>query len=303
MSRETEWSKFKSMHKGFPAKEVLIAQGEPANQIFILIEGKVNIIRNGKLIGSVQKRGEYLGEISFLMNTEYTASAVNETPCTLIRIERNEAESFLRHSPEVAISLAAKLAGRLAELNRKISNLGNTYLNNALLNAVLEEKENRNKKSSSDLNLSSLSSLEADIPAGLEIIVQNQPLSHMYILLAGEVEIIKNSQVLAIESEPGYYMGDVSVLRKTLPNATVRARTDCRMIQIPAEKLDSFLHHSPEVALSIARKICERILTINNTMEKLIQYADRNGLSESFEKAVNDAGSEIRKIRKTVKLL
>ncbi len=303
MSRETEWSKFKSMHKGFPAKEVLIAQGEPANQIFILIEGKVNIIRNGKLIGSVQKRGEYLGEISFLMNTEYTASAVNETPCTLIRIERNEAESFLRHSPEVAISLAAKLAGRLAELNRKISNLGNTYLNNALLNAVLEEKENRNKKNSNDLNLSSLSSLEADIPAGLEIIVQNQPLSHMYILLAGEVEIIKNSQVLAIESEPGYYMGDVSVLRKTLPNATVRARTDCRMIQIPAEKLDSYLHHSPEVALSIARKICERILTINNTMEKLIQYADRNGLSEPSEKVDTEAGSEIRKIRRTVKLL
>ncbi|HMV78447.1 MAG TPA: cyclic nucleotide-binding domain-containing protein [Leptospiraceae bacterium] len=303
MSRETEWSKLKSMHKGFPAKEVLLAQGDPANQMYILMEGKANVIRNGKLIGSVQKRGEYLGEISFLMNTEYTASVVTETPCTMIRIERNEAESFLRHSPEVAISMAAKLAGRLAELNRKISNLGNTFLNDALLNAVLEEKQDRNRRTASDLNLSSLSSLEAEIPAGLEIIVQNQPLSHLYILLEGEVEIIKNSQLLAIESEPGYYMGDVSVLRKTLPNATVRARTDCRMIQIPAEKLDSFLHHSPEVAISIARKICERILTINNTMEKLIQYADRNGLSETSENISRDTGREIRKIRKTVKLV
>ncbi|HNI96173.1 MAG TPA: hypothetical protein PL169_08905, partial [Leptospiraceae bacterium] len=75
--------------------------------------------------------------------------------------------------------------------------------------------------------------------------------------------------IIAIESEPGYYMGDVSILRKALPNATVRTRTECRMIQIPADRVDSFLSHSPEVAISIARKIGERILSINNVMEKL----------------------------------
>ncbi len=270
MAKETEWSKFKSLNKSLSTKEILVQQGYPPTAMYILMEGVVEVYRNDKLISTIRSRGEYIGEISILLGSAYSATVIAASPCTVIKIDTANAGSFLRHSPEVAISIARKLANRLVELNKQIANLANSPFTASLTKLIeAERKKIENKEKIKEISFDALSNLQVDFPPLFEIITQNETLFNLYILVKGEVEIIKNNKVIAIESEPGYYMGDVSILRKALPNATVRTRTECRMIQIPADRVDSFLSHSPEVAISIAKKIGERILSINNVMEKL----------------------------------
>ena len=47
----------------FPAGKVLIRQGEPGRQLFIIVEGNVDVTRDGKQLPSERGGSEFFGEI------------------------------------------------------------------------------------------------------------------------------------------------------------------------------------------------------------------------------------------------
>lgn len=262
MSNVTIMSKLRSLYKEVKQYATLVKQGDMPKAFYILVNGRLNVYRNDTLVSVIRAGGEYIGEISILMNTPHSATVKTDTIATVIEIEISKVESFLFHTPEVAVSLARKLAERLVTLNKE-------YVTLIKSNKVPQTQNNNEdiaNPSENNIDFEKLQPLMVQYPGNETIIKQNFHPKALYILVWGEVEIIKDEKVIAIESNPGYYLGDVSVLRRSPANASVKTTKMSNFVRIPEEKIDLLLNRSPEIAMSISKGLAKRILAINDSI-------------------------------------
>ena len=113
---------------------------------------------------------------------------------------------------------------------------------------------------------------ERTIAAGADLLEEGHSTGHLYILIEGQLEVIKAGATVAVVSEPGALFGEMSLLLEQPHTATVRAVTECRICEI----LDAqrFLAESPELTLSIARMLAQRLNVANTYLADLKrQYA------------------------------
>lgn len=125
------------------------------------------------------------------------------------------------------------------------------------------------------MNLSPLSTLPLiNVPAGEILITQDRPLSGIYFLETGEVEVLKNDVRVAEIYEPGAVFGEMSWLLDVQPTATVRTLTACtfRHVADPA----TFLRVHPDVTLHMTAILARRIDSLNRyVVEVKNQFRDR----------------------------
>ncbi len=102
----------------FPPGAVLMSEGTRSGRLFVLVEGRVEILRGETPVAVVSEPGSLFGEMSVLLDAPHTATVRALTP-TIARAPA-DAAAFLRVHPEVAFFLARLLAQRL--------NAATTYL-------------------------------------------------------------------------------------------------------------------------------------------------------------------------------
>src|ERR1700761_5055400 len=113
---------------------------------------------------------------------------------------------------------------------------------------------------------------ERTIPAGSILIEEGATSGHLYILLDGKLEILKAGTTIALAGEPGALFGEMSLLLGQPHTATVRACSECRVYEVT--DAGSFMAESPELALSIARMLAQRLNVANTYLADLKhQYA------------------------------
>lgn len=100
----------------FEAGEIIIKEGAPFFDLYLLKEGEVEIRREMLSIGKITKAGSALGEISALLGTPPTATAIALTPCVFAVVKN--AKSFVCDNHEVTLEVARNLAHRLAWMTR-----------------------------------------------------------------------------------------------------------------------------------------------------------------------------------------
>lgn len=269
------WQDYHTNQKRYKAGTFIIEQDSPASSLFILVKGMLYTYRNKTLISTVDRTGEYFGEVSILLNIPHSATIETVVESEIIEIPAKDVIPFLTKSPIVAISLARSLADRLVDQNTQLARKIVEPLKN------LEEQKNTKTRSGikDNLDLDRLKNHYKEFRPNVELILQGRKPTSLYILVSGKVEIVKNNKVIAVESIPGYYFGDVSVLRDSPANATVKTIEKTTCIEIPISKVSDFLTHSPDVAINISRKLAERILTINDEFLNLQEeLAKKNNL-------------------------
>jgi CRP-like cAMP-binding protein len=82
----------------------------------------------------------------------------------------------------------------------------------------------------------------------------------LYILVSGEVEIVKGDTQVEVVSDAGALFGDISALLDTPHMATVRAVTPLRVVRI--EQAAGFLQANPDLALEISRLLAQRLTNV-----------------------------------------
>ena len=105
----------------FKAGKVLARQGEVGREFLILLEGQVEVARDGKII-AVRGPGDFIGEIALLDNRPRTATVTARTDVVVEVLNRGEFASLLAEAPELSAQVMATMARRLAALDRE-SNL------------------------------------------------------------------------------------------------------------------------------------------------------------------------------------
>lgn len=100
-----------------PADKVLVRQGSIGREFFFIIDGEVQISRNGKEV-AVLGPGGFFGELALLVREPRDASATTLTPAVLLAIGQREFGSLISDSPTIARKLLEGMAQRLRELDR-----------------------------------------------------------------------------------------------------------------------------------------------------------------------------------------
>jgi hypothetical protein len=101
-----------------PAGEVIVREGEPAQAIFVLVEGRVEVTSRGEAGGAPvalreMKPGTYFGEIGVLEGIPRTATVTAIEPCHCLRIEGDAFLAAITAGP-TASTLLEDARSRLA---------------------------------------------------------------------------------------------------------------------------------------------------------------------------------------------
>jgi CRP/FNR family transcriptional regulator, cyclic AMP receptor protein len=99
-----------------PAGKVLTKQGDTGREFFVLMDGEVEVVRDGEVIGT-SGAGDFIGEISILEDMPRTATVTAKTPVRLFVLTAQSFRSFVEESPEVENKVLRTLARRLAAMS------------------------------------------------------------------------------------------------------------------------------------------------------------------------------------------
>ncbi len=101
-----------------PAGAFVLREGTKTGRLFVLIEGRLEVIRGDAVVAVLAEPGAVTGEMSLLLDRPHTATIRAATDSTIY--EFDDAASFLNAQPAVALLIARLLAQRL--------NVATTYL-------------------------------------------------------------------------------------------------------------------------------------------------------------------------------
>jgi SulP family sulfate permease len=102
-----------------PAGTVLIRQGDPSDDLFVLESGRLNVEattpEGTRMRLSTVSSGVMVGEVAMYLGTRRGADVVAETPSVVLRLSRASIERMETEDPELAATLHRRLAETLAE--------------------------------------------------------------------------------------------------------------------------------------------------------------------------------------------
>jgi len=233
--------------RSYAAGTVIVREGEPADDFYILIEGEVAILKRGTQGESLElarlQPGAYFGEIGLLHNVPRTATVQAVTPVKVLALDRETFTAIVVESDLTSAEIA-----RLVR-QRHIS----THLAVAL--PVLSAEAARGLASGIDL---------VRYPPGQEIIRQGEPADKFYIIARGRVEIVNQDpsgrDILLAERGPGEFFGEIGLLQGGSRTATVRSVSDVELLELGRPGFESLIANSPPTGETIAVRMAERLM-------------------------------------------
>jgi CRP/FNR family cyclic AMP-dependent transcriptional regulator len=100
----------------FDTGEVVILQGERTNLLFFLIEGTVEVVKDGVQVARASQPGAVFGELSALLGGNHTATVRALGPCSFHVVQNPR--QFLQASPIVCLHVCELVARRLDAVNK-----------------------------------------------------------------------------------------------------------------------------------------------------------------------------------------
>ncbi len=112
-----------------PAGAVLITEGRPADGLYFLESGEVEVLKGGELIAEVYEPGAVFGDMAYLLGSAPTATVRALTPCVFRHVA--EPRGYFRENPDSALHMAVILARRLDSLNRYLVDIKQQFKDRA----------------------------------------------------------------------------------------------------------------------------------------------------------------------------
>jgi len=100
--------------RSYAAGEHVVRQGEPGDELFVVLEGEADIIRSDRKV-SERMAGQFFGEIAVLDGRSRSADVVARTDLRCLAIPREVLREALAAEPAAAWAMLGVLAGHLRE--------------------------------------------------------------------------------------------------------------------------------------------------------------------------------------------
>ena len=108
---------------------------------------------------------------------------------------------------------------------------------------------------------------EVTYPAGSRIIQQGEHGDHMFLIVDGEVSVMRGETPLKVLG-PRDFFGEMSIIDGEPRSASVTAQTDCLLLRIDKEDFQQLLSTYSSAALSVARALNQRLRDVLPDVER-----------------------------------
>ncbi len=230
--------------------EPLVTAGEEADELFVLLEGSVEIIApaedgpDGVVLGHLGA-GDVVGEIAVLTGATRTATLRAETSVRAIGIRGERFVQLLTAEPALGARLAATASTRLRE-TRLTGQLQRLFpgSDGPLVADLVERVE------------------FVVLSAGTVLFQEGDPADAAYVIVSGRVRVLVRrddgwASPIA-EVGAGELIGEMALLDDIDRTATVVAARDSVVARLPREDFESLATSHPKAMLAVTRTIVSR---------------------------------------------
>lgn len=116
-----------------------------------------------------------------------------------------------------------------------------------------------------------------------------------YILISGEIEVLKGDNVVVTFSEKGTFIGEMAVLLGKSRTATLRAKTDCEVGVVTKENFEIMVQKIPSVAFKLAKSLAERLEKTTKELNQLknrLKFEDKDLNQNNDRQSINKDNEE-----------
>lgn len=104
----------------FKSGDIIIQEGEPADAVYTLIQGRAKVMIDGRQVGEA-KENEIIGLQAMLLKTNRTATVIADGPCSAVRVQYDKFRSLIETRPELVISTLETMALQISRANQRIT--------------------------------------------------------------------------------------------------------------------------------------------------------------------------------------
>jgi cAMP-dependent protein kinase regulator len=236
------WTRF------YSAGQVVVREGEPGDSMFVIVEGRVAVMRQPEgaaptTLGYLTA-GDFFGELALVTECRRTASIMAVERTVVLELSRAGLEaSGGRHGLEAAVVRMAcreRMLGDALRISPLLASLPpelGMQLGSALVPRTAE--------------------------AGEPLLTRGMPGDALYFLLRGRCTVFHTHEEGGItpypDLEEGAVFGEVSILRGRLATATVEAATPCTLLRLERDVFKKFFLDQPELRRALLRLGLERV--------------------------------------------
>jgi signal transduction histidine kinase/predicted CoA-binding protein len=137
---------------------------------------------------------------------------------------------------------------------------------------------------------------EIDAPAGTQLFAEGSPGDRAYVIKQGQLEIIKSSggrEVLLAVRTVGEVIGEMSLLESAPRFATVRARSDSRLVVIDHAHLQRLLDSSPSAAKAMLYTNTARLRSTEQVLKQSEKMAQLGTLTAGIAHELNNPAAAV----------
>jgi len=110
---------------------------------------------------------------------------------------------------------------------------------------------------------------------GQTLFLEGDDSQDLFILISGQLDIIKGTKKIAEITEKGSLFGEMSFFLGARRTATVKAKDDVKAIRVPKEEITSFLQEFPPVGSKIATLLAQRLEETSQIVYGLREFSDQ----------------------------
>ncbi|MCC7327680.1 MAG: cyclic nucleotide-binding domain-containing protein [Burkholderiales bacterium] len=112
-------------HRELADGEVLVAEGERNNHLYVIVSGNLRVVRNAGAADEVTlfvlTAGDLVGELSFIDDTEHYASLVSRGNTHIFGIEREQLEGLLKTDADIVYRVMRAIIRTVHQIQRRLS--------------------------------------------------------------------------------------------------------------------------------------------------------------------------------------
>jgi CRP/FNR family cyclic AMP-dependent transcriptional regulator len=103
----------------FAAGQKIFGEGEAGDMMYVVVEGRVDLLVHGKLVEELGPGG-VLGEMALIDTGTRSATAIAKTDCKLASINEKRFKFLVQQTPNFALQLMRIIADRLRRMDSRL---------------------------------------------------------------------------------------------------------------------------------------------------------------------------------------
>lgn len=100
-----------------PAGRVLMREGDPGHEMYVVLEGTLSVTRDGEHVADIE-RGGFAGEMALLTQHRRDATVTAATAVRVLHIDGRSFSNLLQAAPHLAVNMLPIVAARVVHSRR-----------------------------------------------------------------------------------------------------------------------------------------------------------------------------------------